>query len=111
MLDDAEFETVNEADLLVEATEAAGGVDGLIGVCIAVQLVIGAAEHSQNCVISLLTRNIVTVLVGGGIALTLRFPVCSESVSVPRRRLFVRSPGSYPIGRFPGYTRLCAYRQ
>jgi len=65
-------DTVNEAGLLVETTEAAGGIDDLIfflegfaghsliesikglldlvGVCITVQLVVGAAEHSQNCV-------------------------------------------------------------
>ena len=64
----AEAEAVDEAGLLVEAAEAAGGVDDLIfflegfaghgliqivkglldlvGICIAVQLVIGAAKHS-----------------------------------------------------------------
>jgi len=68
---EAEADTVGEAGLLVEATEAAGGVDDLIFflegftghgliklveglldllcVCIAVQLIIGAAKHSQNC--------------------------------------------------------------
>lgn len=69
---EAEADTINETGLLVEATKAAGGVDDLVlflegfaghglievikglldlvGVCIAVQLVVGAAEHSQNCV-------------------------------------------------------------
>ena len=69
---EAEADAVDEAGLLVEATEAAGGVDDLIlflegfaghgliehveglldlvGVLVAVQLVVGAAEHSQNCV-------------------------------------------------------------
>lgn len=67
---DSKFDAVDEAGLLVEATEAAGGVDNiifflegfaghglikfvedlldLVGVCITVQLVIGTAKHSQN---------------------------------------------------------------
>lgn len=69
---EAEADAVDEAGLLVAATEAAGGVDDLIfflegfaghgliepvkglldlvGVLVTVQLVIGTAEHSQNCV-------------------------------------------------------------
>ena len=67
-----EFEGSDEAGLLVQAAKVTDEVDDgvlffegfngqgvievveglldLVGVCIAVQLVIGAAKHSQNCV-------------------------------------------------------------
>lgn len=65
---EAEADTVDEAGLLVQAAKAAGGVDDLVfflkgfaghgwiefinglldlvGICIKVQLIVGAAEHS-----------------------------------------------------------------